>query len=64
LKAEWSADQRTLGSPRATTTIQGDQIPAPAQEIRGVIKENAKDSKTGGRQPSAAKGAPSSKSDR
>ena len=36
----------TLGSPSATTTIQGNQIPAPAPKFGGVIKENAKDSKT------------------
>src|SRR5712664_1322796 len=35
----------TLGSPSATTTIQGDQIPAPPPKFGGVIKENSKDSK-------------------
>src|SRR5712672_3029259 len=35
----------TLGSPSATTTIQGDQIPAPPPKFGGVIKEIAKDSK-------------------
>src|SRR5258708_14419922 len=36
----------TPGSPSATTTIKGDQIPAPEPKFGGVIKENAKDSKT------------------
>src|SRR5258707_6025908 len=35
----------TLGSPSATTTIQGNQIPAPPPKFGGVIKENSKDSK-------------------
>src|SRR5437879_12990364 len=35
----------TLGSPSATTTIQGNQIPAPEPKFGGVIKENATDSK-------------------
>jgi arylsulfatase len=35
----------TPGSPSATTTIQGNQIPAPDPKFGGVIKENAKDSK-------------------
>src|SRR6201991_4246778 len=35
----------TLGSPSATTTIKGDQIPASPPKFGGVIKENAKDSK-------------------
>jgi arylsulfatase A-like enzyme len=35
----------TLGSPSATTTIQGNQIPAPEPKFGGVIKENSKDSK-------------------
>ena len=30
-----------LGSPDATTTISGKQLPAPAPEFGGVIKENA-----------------------
>ena len=29
----------TLGSPSATTTIPGNQIPAPAPKFGGVIKE-------------------------
>src|ERR1700680_2085359 len=33
------------GSPSATTTIPGNQIPAPEPKFGGVIKENAKDSK-------------------
>ena len=36
----------TLGQPSATTTIDGNQIPAPPPKFGGVIKENAKDSKT------------------
>src|SRR5664279_6548271 len=35
----------TLGSPSATTTIQGNQIPAPDPKFGGVIKENSRDSK-------------------
>jgi arylsulfatase A-like enzyme len=35
----------TPGSPSATTTIQGDQIPAPPQKFKGVIKETAPQSK-------------------
>jgi arylsulfatase len=34
----------TLGQPSATTTIPGNQIPAPEPKFGGVIKENAKDS--------------------
>jgi arylsulfatase A-like enzyme len=33
------------GSPSATTTIPGNQIPAPAPKFGGVIRENATDSK-------------------
>ena len=36
----------TLGSPSATTTIQGNQIPAPPPKFGGVVKELATDSKT------------------
>jgi arylsulfatase A-like enzyme len=36
----------TLGSPSATTTIQGNQIPAPPPKFGGVIKELATESKT------------------
>src|SRR3979409_1086023 len=35
----------TLGSPSATTTIPGNQIPAPPPKFGGVIKETSKDSK-------------------
>jgi arylsulfatase A-like enzyme len=35
----------TPGSPSATTTIQGNQIPAPDPKFGGVIKENSRDSK-------------------
>ncbi len=34
-----------LGSPSATTTIPGNQIPAPAPKFGGVIKEDADGSK-------------------
>ncbi len=34
-----------LGSPGATTTIPGNQLPAPAPEFGGVIKDNALNSK-------------------
>ncbi len=34
----------TLGSPSATTTIDGKQIPPPPPKFGGVIKEDAKDS--------------------
>src|SRR5512137_2546445 len=33
------------GSPSATITIDGKQLPPPPQKFGGVIKENAKDSK-------------------
>jgi arylsulfatase len=36
----------TLGSPSATTTIPGNQIPAPPPKFGGVIKESATASKT------------------
>ena len=35
----------TPGSPGATTTIPGNQLPAPEAKFGGVIKEEAKDSK-------------------
>jgi arylsulfatase len=35
----------TPGSPGATTTLSGKQLPPPAQEFGGVIKEKAVDSK-------------------
>src|SRR5271169_2873659 len=35
----------TLGSPSSTTTINGNQLPAPAPKFVGVIKENATASK-------------------
>src|SRR5262245_33549883 len=35
----------TIGSPSATTTIPGVQLPAPDPKFGGVIKETAKDSK-------------------
>jgi hypothetical protein len=34
-----------LGSPSATTTINGKQLPPPPSKFSGVIKESAKDSK-------------------
>ena len=33
------------GSPSATTTIDGKQLPPPPPKFGGVIKEDAKDSK-------------------
>ena len=36
----------TLGSPSATTTLQGNQLPPPPPKFGGVIKESAADSKT------------------
>ena len=33
------------GSPSATTTINGDQLPSPPQEFRGQIERNATQSK-------------------
>jgi arylsulfatase len=35
----------TLGSPSATTTISGKQLPPPPMPFKGVIKEEVKDSK-------------------
>ena len=35
----------TPGSPSATTTIQGDQIPAPPQKFGGTIRDTAPESK-------------------
>src|SRR5271167_1829663 len=35
----------TPGSPSATTTIDGKQLPPPPSKFGGVIKEDAKDSK-------------------
>src|SRR5207249_3353181 len=35
----------TPGSPSATTTISGEQLPAPPGKFGGVIKESVKDSK-------------------
>ena len=35
----------TPGSPSATTTLQGDQLPPPPQKFGGVIKETAQQSK-------------------
>ena len=35
----------TPGSPSATTTIDGKQLPPPPQKFGGVLKEDAKDSK-------------------
>ena len=34
-----------LGSPSATTTIPGNQLPPPSPKFGGVINESAKDSK-------------------
>ena len=40
-----AADHGRPGSPDATTTIPGNQLPPPPQKFGGVIKEEAKDSK-------------------
>ena len=37
------------GSPSATTSIDGKQLPPPDPKFGGVIKENAAQSKPGGR---------------
>ena len=46
-----SAQQTTgaPGSPDATTTINGRQLPPPDPKFGGVIKENARNRKSGGR---------------
>jgi arylsulfatase A-like enzyme len=36
----------TLGSPGATTTISGEQLPAPPPKFGGALNESVKDSKT------------------
>jgi len=36
----------TLGDANATTTINGNQIPAPERKFGGVIKQDVKNSKT------------------
>ena len=36
----------TLGTPSATTTIDGKQLPVPQPKFGGVIKDNARDSKS------------------
>ena len=38
------ADHRRPGSPSATTTIPGNQLPPPPPKFGGVIKETYKDS--------------------
>jgi hypothetical protein len=39
----------TPGSPSATVTIDGKQLPPPPLKFGGVIQQSAKDSKRGGR---------------
>ena len=41
-----------LGSPGATTTIPGKQLPAPEPEFGGVIKDDALNRSPGGRRAS------------
>jgi arylsulfatase len=36
----------TVGSPSATTTVPGNQLPAPVPKFGGVIKETLEGSKT------------------
>ena len=43
----------TPGSPDATTTIDGKQLPPPDPKFGGVIKENASESRPGGRRASS-----------
>jgi arylsulfatase len=43
--ASQAADKAAPGSPDATTTISGKQLPAPDSKFGGVINETAKDSK-------------------
>src|SRR6516225_9147261 len=43
--AAQAADEAPPGSPAATTTIDGRQLPAPPPKFGGVINDNAKDSK-------------------
>jgi arylsulfatase len=48
LSAGWAIAQETTGvpgSPSATTTITGRQLPPPPEKFEGVIKENATQSK-------------------
>ena len=47
----------TLGSPSATTTISGQQLPPPNAKFGGVIKDDALRSKPGGRRPSCRRRA-------
>ena len=42
----------TPGSPDATTTISGNQLPPPDPKFGGVIKDDALQSKPGGRRAS------------
>jgi len=42
----------TLGSPSATTTIDGKQLPAPDPKFGGKIEQDALKSKPGGRRAS------------
>src|SRR5262245_51239295 len=45
IQAEQIQVTGTLGSPSATTTISGKQLPAPDPKFGGVINETAKDSR-------------------
>src|SRR5437773_10709637 len=45
LQAEQMQTTGTLGSPGATTTISGKQLPAPDPKFGGLIKEKATESK-------------------
>ena len=44
------------GSPTATTTISGKQLPPPDPEFGGVIKKRPRSRKPGGRRHRAAEG--------
>jgi len=45
IRAQQIQTSGELGSPSATTTIDGKQLPPPPPKFGGVIKEDAKDSK-------------------
>ena len=46
------------GTPGATTTIDGKQLPPPAPKFGGVIKEKASESNRGGPRASCRRRAP------
>ena len=46
-----------LGSPSATTTVSNKQLPAPDPKFGGIIKDDALQSKPGGRRASCRRRA-------